>query len=236
MATVETKIKGMEIEYPKPKTSLSLCCFGSFHSKTPTRSKHKTKQESGTSSSWFPWQRIRFRVKNSMAKTVPLEGSEFDETDKLKLKLKANKVHSSWCKWKSKSKSDLLNKTLSNSKPSQTPSKSRQNRGNNIEGDRRQQSKSSSSSRKGVPHAVSLPTSKKQNSQTTWKHGKHKQLENAERYNYNPVAAAAASVVVITLVSMIVWGRFCSIICTSAWLYLILQTTWTRRETSQDIM
>lgn len=125
MATAETKIKGMKIEHPKPKTSLCLCCFGSFHSKTPTTgSEHKAKQKSG-SSSWFPWQRIRFRVKNSMAKTVPLEGSEFDETDKLKLKLKANKVHSSWCKWKSKSKSDLLNKTLSNSKPSQTPSKSR---------------------------------------------------------------------------------------------------------------
>ncbi|KAG4966903.1 hypothetical protein JHK87_032554 [Glycine soja] len=248
MATAETKIKGMKIEHPKPKTSLCLCCFGSFHSKTPTTgSEHKAKQKSG-SSSWFPWQRIRFRVKNSMAKTVPLEGSEFHEIDKLKLKLKLkdNKVHSSRWKWKSKSKSDLLSKSQSNSTPSQTPSKSQKNRGNNIAGYTRQQSKTSSPG-KVVPHAVSLQA-------WTWKQGKHKQLQNPERYN--PVIVAA-SLVVITLVSMIVWGRLCSIICTTAWPYLIptlakllkttnriplvFQTTWfwiptwTRIKSSHDV-
>ncbi|RDX81371.1 hypothetical protein CR513_37965, partial [Mucuna pruriens] len=180
----------------KPKNSLYLCCFGR---KSPTDhstiSEHNTKQKS-PSTNWFPWQRIiRLRVKNSIAKTVPLE---FDETEKLKLKFKG-KAHSS--RWRWKSKSELLNNT--------TKSKSQQYRGNNVEDDTREQSKS---------HAVSLPSSKRQVrrllSSTTLKHGKRKQVE---RYN----RVVGASVIMMILISLIVWGRLCSILCTSAWLYLV---------------
>ncbi|TKY67748.1 hypothetical protein E2542_SST10644 [Spatholobus suberectus] len=240
MAKTKTKIKGLE--YQKPKTSLYLCCFGSVHHKTPTDhssiSEHNVKQKS-RSNSWFPWQRIRLGVKNSMARTVPLEGTEVHEKEKLKLKFKgkANKVHSSMWKWNSKSKSDLLNRTQSNSTPNQTPSKSQLNRGNNIEDVTRQQSRSSSLT-KAASHRVSLPTSKRQvrrflsskHSQTTSKHAKRKQIQNAERYN--PVVAT--SVVMIALVSMILWGRLCSIACTSAWLYLIPSFTMTAENDKQN--
>nr|KYP68404.1 hypothetical protein KK1_022028 [Cajanus cajan] len=155
-----------------------------------------------------------------MAKTVPLEGSKFDDIENLKLKLKGtvNKVHSprwKW-KWKSKSKSDFLINTQSNS----TSSNSKQNRGNIVKCNKREQNMST------ITKTASLPTcSKRQERQllwsthyeTTWKHAKRKQTQNAERHNLLTVA----SVVVIILVSMMVWGRLWSIICTSICFYLI---------------
>ncbi|KAK7312213.1 hypothetical protein VNO77_35914 [Canavalia gladiata] len=223
-----TKIKSLN--YPKLKTSLYPCCFGSLHYKTPTNSsitpsQHNRKEES-PSRSWFPWQRIRHRIKNLMSKTVLFEGAR--ETEKRELTFKGstitNKVHSSG--WKSKS--NLCNKVLLRVTPNQSPSKSQirfqlsrvknlfflfqQNRENNkVDGDLRQRRGSS------LTRATSTMSHISKHPQTTLKHCKHKQLQNAKRY----ALVVVTSIVIITLVSMILWGRFCAILCTFAWFYLI---------------
>ncbi|KAK7341314.1 hypothetical protein VNO80_24240 [Phaseolus coccineus] len=108
------------------------------------------------------------------------------------------KVHSSSWKWSSKSKSK--SNLLNNTQINSTLNQSLSQH------DTRQ-------------HAVSLPSSKRQHvvNKTTGKDAKQKQDH-----------VTGACMVIISLVSMIVWGGLGSIVCTTSFMYLIptfLKTT-----------
>ncbi|TKY69094.1 hypothetical protein E2542_SST05358 [Spatholobus suberectus] len=192
----------------KPKKpSIFLCCFGSSHATESTTkgsvpiSKMKKKKKT----SWFSWPRIRSN-KNSAYKTVPLEASIPD--------------HAHYSKSKSKSKSTLHHKPQAPAThpppppqpapvppgtPYYTPSQTRHS-ANNVE-DTRQQGRASPAHTK----RQALRLSSSVQSQTT-----PKKAKNA-RSSYDPVVGM--SVLVVTLVIMIFWGRLCAILCTSVWLY-----------------
>ncbi|MED6220807.1 hypothetical protein PIB30_048399 [Stylosanthes scabra] len=243
MAKTKTKII-TSLEYPKPKfeSSIYLCCFGNSSRSSSTGSTNNTgsgQQRNLKQKSWFPWQRF--------GKTVPLlEGLEFDEKNKKKklpkLKASYNKVQYSSSKWRSKS--NLHNKTQQANHPTPTPEQkppliphivpnqplsyskrsqprtSRENKA--LESDTCQQGRSSPTiaAATATSHWDPVPASKRHvhrtGPQTTPKqHGKH---QNANRY-YSPVVGT--SVVMVTLVIMLLWGRLCAIVCTSTWLYFV---------------
>ncbi|BAT91108.1 hypothetical protein LR48_Vigan08g189100 [Vigna angularis] len=198
IAMAKTKTKGLQ--YPKPKASFFLCCFGSVQTKTPKDNSTIITRHNP------PKQNIR-TSKKSMAKTVPLqEGLEFPD-------MKSNtKLHSSSWKWRSKSKSMSMSKSkpnpLSNTQINSTlrqPLSQSQSpkRGNKPEYDTRQ-------------HAVSLPSSKRQHvvHETTGRDWKQKQKHQQDH-------VIGACMFIISLISMIVLGRLGSIFCTTSFVYLI---------------
>ncbi|KAK7349018.1 hypothetical protein VNO80_23845 [Phaseolus coccineus] len=199
----------------KPKTSLFLCCFGSSHAldSSPTKDsfpisdmkKKKKRKTKSTITSWFSWLRIRFNKKSSH-KTVPFESSI------------TSHHHAHDSKTKSKSKSTLPHKaqppaTTSPPPPTQpasvlpatpfyTPTQTRHGVKHNAE-DTRQQGRGSPAQAKRPPRR--LPSTAVQ-TQTTFKKGRND-------------GVVGMSVVAVTLVIMIFWGRLCAILCTSLWLY-----------------
>ncbi|XP_061337804.1 uncharacterized protein At5g23160 [Gastrolobium bilobum] len=194
------KSKKPSTKYSKPKTSIFLCCFGSPLPKKenydPIPKQKKT--------SWFSWTRIRFN-KNSASKTVPLEASLSVKAHDYKLKSKSTPHH--------KHQSPASNPPPTAQQPSvlpvtpyHTPSQTRHG-ANSVE-DTRQQGRASPAQPKRQVRAVS---SSMQKNQTTSKRTRGRSNDTL----------VGMSVVVVTLVIMIFWGRFCAILCTSAWLYFI---------------
>ncbi|WVZ22176.1 hypothetical protein V8G54_000720 [Vigna mungo] len=190
----------------KSKTSLFLCCFRSSHAfqSSPTKPSNvpvpniKKKKNKTTTTSCFSWLRIRFTKKSSY-KTVPFEAS-----------IHSHHAHYS----KAKSKSTLPHKPQSpattNPPPSThppatpyyTPTQTRHGLKNDAE-DTRQQGRGSPALAKR--QARRLP-SEAVRTQITGKKARND-------------GVFGMSVVVVTLVIMIFWGRLCAILCTSVWLY-----------------
>ncbi|XP_027362426.1 uncharacterized protein At5g23160-like [Abrus precatorius] len=148
--------------------------------------------------SWFSWRRIRLN-KNSAYKTVPLEASISDQAHYSKSRSKST-LHLN-------SQAPGTNHPPPPATPYYTPSQTRHGP-NNVE-DTRQQGRASPPQVKRQARRVSSSMQ----SQTTSK--KHK---NARR-SYDSVVGM--SVLAVTLLIMIFWGRLCAILCTSAWLYFI---------------
>ncbi|XP_058728324.1 uncharacterized protein At5g23160 [Vicia villosa] len=189
---------------PKSKTSnFFLCCFRSTDSPTVKESNRIPKKKR---TSWFSWRWIRIKTK-STSKTVPLETSFTN------------------VKAFSKSRSTLLHKSKTpptNSPslappsmalpatPYHSPTQTRHGPNNNaIIEETREQGRATPTRPKRQERRVSLATQ----NQTT-----RKNRQNARGW-YDPIVGM--SVLVVTLVIMIFWGRFCAILCTSAWLYFI---------------
>ncbi|KAE9605215.1 hypothetical protein Lal_00024596 [Lupinus albus] len=188
-------------KYPKLKGSIFLCCFGFPNSNTKVSIEKSIKGSDlipkEKRSRWFSWKRIQIK-KNSASKTVPLEASV------------PVKAHYS----KSRSKSTLQHKSQAPATtpppptppppvlpvtPCYTPTQTRHD-SNNIE-DTCQEIRELSP-KHTRRHVERLP--KKYKPKTT---------------SYDSVVGI--SVVVVTMVMMIFWGRLCAILCTSAWLYFI---------------
>ncbi|KAL2339399.1 hypothetical protein Fmac_007339 [Flemingia macrophylla] len=196
----------------KHKTSIFLCCFRSSvaHESTKKGSDPIAKEKEmmmKKKGSWFSWRRIRFN-KNSSHKTVPLEAPISDH------------AHYS----KSRSKSTLQNKPqvpatnppqpspVLPATPYYTPTQTRHGASASIVEDTRQQGRGSpAQATKRQGRRVSSSSSASQ-SQTT-----SKKAKSARRSSYDPVVGM--SVLVVTLVIVIFWGRLCAILCTSLWLY-----------------
>ncbi|CAL0318530.1 unnamed protein product [Lupinus luteus] len=187
---------------PKLKGSIFLCCFGSPNStikvsiETTIKGSDSIPKEKRTR--WFSWKRFHIK-KNSNSKTVPLEASV------------TVKAHYS----KPRPKSTLQLKSQAPAAtpppptqpppvlpvtPSYTPTQTRHDGSNNIEDTRQETSEVSPMHAK--QHVRRLP--KKYKPTTT---------------SYDSVVGI--SVVMVTMVMMIFWGRLCAILCTSAWLYFI---------------
>ncbi|KAK4263077.1 hypothetical protein QN277_028551 [Acacia crassicarpa] len=228
----------------KPKSSLFLCCFGSFPHETSMRE----------SDNKFSFQGVR--EQSSDSKTVPL-GASLPEHDK---EHRANRVRSRKWRWrlffKSTSKSKSNNqKSLKESQtpathqkpprqrppvvpvtPNQTPPQTRQEeraqrKPENETGLPRVASPQEDAREESISvpagsHLVSLPAPKRRQSrlssstpgesQTTL--SRADRSGNARKYESND-SAFGWSAVLVTLVILIVWGRLCAIPCTSAWLY-----------------
>nr|KYP69464.1 Uncharacterized protein At5g23160 family [Cajanus cajan] len=150
-------------------------------------------------SSWCSWPRIRFN-KNSAYKTVPLEASSV-----------SHHAHYS----KARSKSTLQNKPqppvathpppppVLPATPYYTPTQTRHGASNVEE----RQGRGSPAEAKRQGRRVSSSVQSQRTS---------KKAKNA-RSSYDPVVGM--SVLVVTLVIIIFWGRLCAILCTSLWLY-----------------
>ncbi|KAK7407792.1 hypothetical protein VNO78_09876 [Psophocarpus tetragonolobus] len=199
----------------KPKTSVFLCCFGSSHAKEPptkgvdpiTNTMKKKKKKTSAITSWFSWRRIRFN-KNSAYKTVPLETSISDHAHYSKSRSKSTIQHKPQAPATNSPPPSQQAPVLPGT-PYYTPTQTRHGtNAKNVE-DTRQQGRASPADTKRQVRRVSSAM------QTTAKKG-----QNAGRQgSYNPVVGM--SVVVVTLVIMIFWGRICAILCTSVWLYCV---------------
>ncbi|XP_028802781.1 uncharacterized protein LOC114757965 [Neltuma alba] len=226
----------------KPKSSLFLCCFGSFsHDETSIRE------------SEFSWRRVR---KKSDSKTVPLDASLPDDKER-----RAHRVHSQKWRWKklfrptSKSRSNNQKPLMKSQTPATNPqsprqrppvvpvtpdqtlpqTRQRERAKRNPENENglshvaspKEDAREESSSVPAVSHSVYLPASKRRQShssssvprqgQTTLnKAARSRNARRRESYD----SALGLSAVLVTLVILAVWGRLCAILCTSAWLYL----------------
>lgn len=160
--------------------------------------------------SWFSWRWIRIKTKSTY-KTVPLEASFTD----VKTYSKARSKSSSTLHHKSKipltdSPPLAPPSTVLPTTPYHSPTQTRHGpRNNAITEDTREQGRSTPTRPKRQERRLSLAT---QNQTTT------KNRQNAGGW-YDPIVGM--SVLVVTLVIMVFWGRFCAILCTSAWLYFI---------------
>ena len=83
-----------------------------------------------------------------------------------------------------------------------------------------------------VSHSVSLPASKRRQSGLSSTLPRAVRSGKARIYNSYDTAFGL-SVVLVTLVILIVWGRLCAILCTSAWFYLFPRI---RRVSENDII
>ncbi|KAL5070810.1 hypothetical protein RYX36_021697 [Vicia faba] len=192
----------------KSKTStFFLCCFRSTESSTVEELNPIPKKRT----SWFSWRWIRIKTK-STSKTVPLEASFTNVKTFSMFRSKSSTLHH-----KSKTpptNSPLLAQpsTVLPATPYHSPTQTRHGPTNNnaITEDTREQGRATTpTGPKRQERRLSLATQ----NQTT-----RKNRQNARGW-YDPIVGM--SVLVVTLVIMIFWGRFCAILCTSAWLYFI---------------
>ncbi|XP_057445259.1 uncharacterized protein At5g23160 [Lotus japonicus] len=201
----KTKTTTTSTQYSKPKTSIFLCCFGSHMPKNIEESDPIIPERKRTSR--FSWPRIRLKnnMMKSTSKTVPLEAS-FSE--------KAQPYP------QTRSKSTLNHKSppptppppvVLSVTPYNSPTQTRHGASNNIVEDTREQGTSTSTPTRAKRQARRLSSSMQ--NQTTIKKSK------TAGSSYD--ALVAMSVLGVTLVIMIFWGRLCAILCTSAWLYFI---------------
>ncbi|RDY08628.1 hypothetical protein CR513_07112, partial [Mucuna pruriens] len=193
----------------KPKTSIFQCCFGSSLATESTTkgsdpiSKMKKKKKK-KKNSWFSWLKIRFN-KNSAYKTVPLEASISDQAHYSKSRSKSTIHH--------KSQAPATNPLppqpppVLPGTPYYTPSQTRHGGNNNKVEDTRQQGRGSPAEAKRQARRLSSSVQRERTS---------KKAKNW-RSSYDPVVGM--SVLVVTLVIMIFWGRLCAILCTSLCLY-----------------
>ncbi|KAK7308380.1 hypothetical protein VNO77_41984 [Canavalia gladiata] len=192
----------------KPKTSIFLCCFGSssLDMESITKGSDPISKKKKKKTSWFSWRRIRFN-NNSAYKTVPLEASISDQPHYSKSKSKSTLHHKTQALATNPPPPDHPAPVLPGT-PYYTPTQTRHG-ANSVEDTRQQGGRTSPAQAKRQGRRVS---SSMQN-QTT-----NKKTKNA-RKSFDPVVGV--SVLVVTLVIMIFWGRLCAILCTSAWLYFI---------------
>ncbi|XP_004498125.1 uncharacterized protein [Cicer arietinum] len=194
-------------QYSKSKTSIFLCCFRSHLPNKPSTIKETNSIPKQKRSSWFSWRRIRIKTK-STSKTVPLEASFSNvKAQYSKSRSKSTILHGK------KSQAPATNPppstqppTVLPSTPYYTPTQTRHgpNPNNNIAEDHTREQRPKRQDRRLSSTIKTKTTSKN--------------LKNA-RSSYDSIVGM--SVLVVTLVIMIFWGRFCAILCTSAWLYFI---------------
>ncbi|CAJ1932961.1 unnamed protein product [Sphenostylis stenocarpa] len=195
-------------EHPsKRKTSIFLCCFGSSHAmeSPPTKGSDpvsKTKKKA-TIARWFSRLRFRFN-KNSPYKTVPFEHSiNSDQANHSKTKSKSTLHHNTQAPATTNPPPPLPQPApLLPATPYYTPTQTRHGGKSNIE-DTRQQGRGSPAHAK--LQARRLPSTSVE-TKTTIRKARND-------------GVVGMSVVVVTLVIMIFWGRLCAILCTSVWLY-----------------
>ncbi|KHN29576.1 Hypothetical protein glysoja_005300 [Glycine soja] len=163
--------------------------------------KKKKKKKKSTSTSWFSWRRIRLLKKSSAYQTVPLEASTSVHNHVPYSKSKSTFHHKPQAPTTNPSLPQLA--PVLPGTPYYTPTQTRHG-ASKVE-DTRQQSRASPASAK---RQAARRLSSSMQAQTT-----PKKAQNA----YDPVVGM--SVLVVTLVIMLFWGRLCAILCTSAWLY-----------------
>ncbi|GMJ00535.1 hypothetical protein like AT5G08240 [Hibiscus trionum] len=177
--------------------SCFLGCFG-FPMKKKSQQKKHTRSLS--------WPRFRLSSKKSSTKTVPVNNTDKAEADRSK----------------TKKKPDIP------SKPSRQTRK--QTRAPDSEGSLSEPTKKGSSLQ-GSPmikpkpiktptrlsHAVSLPVL--DGSQRVGNPRIHAPISSKELVEkFEPMIGI--SVIMVTLIILVLWGRVCAILCTSAWLYI----------------
>lgn len=197
----------------KSKTSIFLCCFRSHIPNKPSTNDSSNVKVSNPipkqkKSSWFSWRWIKMKMK-STSKTVPLEAS-FSHYSKSRSKFLT--LHH-------KSKKTLPTNPPPSIPPSTvvlpgtpyyTPTQTRHGPIDDIiTEDTHEQGRTTPTRPKRQERRLSSTTQ----NQTTIKN-----LKNV-RSSYDPIVGM--SILGVTLVIMIFWGRFCAILCTSAWLYFI---------------
>lgn len=192
----------------KSKTSIFLCCFGSNNDSSSVKEANYISKEK--SSSWFSWRKIRIKMK-STSKTVPLEASfsHVKAYSKSRSKLSSTTLHK-------KSKTTPTNPPPLPQAPSPphpatpyySPTQTRHgpiNTNNNI-------------TEEQIIRTTPTRPKRQERRLSSAAIQNHTTNKNA-RNSYDPIIGM--SVLVVTLVIMIFWGRFCAILCTSAWLYFI---------------
>ncbi|KAK7310254.1 hypothetical protein RJT34_07654 [Clitoria ternatea] len=191
------------------RTSIFLCCFGSslaMESSTIKGSDPISKQKKKKKHSWFSWRKIVRINKNSTIKTVPLEPSISHQSHYSKSRSKST-LHKSQAP-ATNSPPPLHPPPVHTVTPYYTPAQTTHGGANNVE-DTRQQGRASPSHAKRQGRRLSSSMQ----SQTTLNKAKN------ARNSYDPVVGM--SVLAVTLVIMIFWGRLCAILCTSVWLYFV---------------
>ncbi|KAI4328644.1 hypothetical protein L6164_020980 [Bauhinia variegata] len=226
----------------KPTSSLLVCCFG-FSREIYTENIPEVPDDSlneKRKSRWFSWRRIL--MKKSSTKTVPLNAS--NEKPKPKRRVKSH----SWKLSKSKSKPILLDSqnpatdlspppqteaavlAAPNQTPPQTKHGVEQNRGDNRRSRQHvapskedtRQKKGSSPIKETPAMSTSVSLEKRRGSSSSLHKttlAQSKRLTQAKRNSSHPMVGM--SVIMVTLIIMILWGRLCAILSTAAWLYYI---------------
>ncbi|XP_059633367.1 uncharacterized protein At5g23160-like [Cornus florida] len=245
----------------KPKTNTCfLGCFG-FSGKVsdqePTPPDHMVKPGSRKKTRWFSWS--RFRAKNSVAKTVPVDvssekvinRSKSISTDKSKVSSKhhipatgldqsqvpaANKPPK--CKTRSKTaQHNIILQSRKSLDPFQANAcQTRLSDSRKIEIQRTGVSQPGSpvyrtNSRQTttlLSHSAPFPVQRHEKQPAVGKTGNSRmKTERKHRHRESDTLAGkfdqvvGMSIIMVTLIIMLVWGRFCAILCTCAWFYVI---------------
>ncbi|OIW01875.1 hypothetical protein TanjilG_31057 [Lupinus angustifolius] len=196
------KTENKSHKYPKLKGSIFLRCFGSPDSnikvsiETTIKGSDSIPKEKRTR--WFSWKKIQIK-KKSTSKTVPFEPSVPVKAHYSKLRSKSTLQHKSQAPATSPPPPIPPPPVLTVT-PYSTPTQTRHDGSNNIE-DTRQET-----------------------SEVSPKHAK-RHVRRLQK-TYKPTTTSydsviGISIVMVTMVMMIFWGRLCAIVCTSAWLYFI---------------
>ncbi|KAK8658390.1 hypothetical protein V6N13_036597 [Hibiscus sabdariffa] len=175
---------------PRPRQSCFLGCFG-FSAKKKSGQQKKTRSLS--------WPRFRLSSRKSSAKTVPVNNTDKAEADRSKTKKKQphkpSRQNSSTNhvarETTTQNGSSLPGSPMIKTKPRRTPTRlSHAGSFPVLEG----------SQRVGNPR-IHAPTSSK---------------DLVEKFE----PMMGLSIITVTLIIMVLWGRVCAILCTSAWLYI----------------
>ncbi|XP_039046445.1 uncharacterized protein At5g23160-like [Hibiscus syriacus] len=203
-----------------PGNSCFLGCFGF--------SVEKNSQKKNTTS--VSWPRFRLSSRKSSTKTVPVNNTGKAEANHSKTKRKPDSTKASSKPHKPSrrnSKGDHQRPPFTDQVARETAKETRGRKGSPSEPARTGSSQPASPKTKPkktptrLSHTVSLPvTERSQRSGSPRIHAPISlQLKNNEsiaRFK----SVMGISVIMVTLITMVLWGRLCAILCTSAWLFV----------------
>ncbi|XP_038995547.1 uncharacterized protein LOC120119800 isoform X2 [Hibiscus syriacus] len=203
-----------------PRNSCFLGCFG-FSVK-------KKSQKKNTLS--VSWPRFRLSSRKSSTKMVPVNNTDKAEADHSKTKKKPDSNNSSSKPHKpsrGNSKGDHRRPPFTDQVARETPKESRAPKGSSSEPTRTGSSLPGSPmiKHKKTPtrlsHTVSLPVPER--SQRAGSPRIHDPISLGQKNNKSIArfeSVMSISIIMVTLITTVLWGRLCAILCTSAWLYV----------------
>lgn len=232
------KIQNKTHDTNPKQTSCFLGCFGFSDGKYP----EKVRSSSRKKIRWFSWS--RFRVKKSGTKTVPID-SAIAETAKQEIEIevfnpKSNSDNTCLPPTHIQSlvsdQSRLIEKpkkirhgsernTILENRKHLEPNKENTSQKplslNEVGGSPGTGTKSSTPTAAGISPSVPSPArNREKRTANTATKLKRPHLENDLAVKkFDPMVGM--SIVIVTLIIMLLWGRLCAIICTSAWFYFL---------------
>ncbi|MBA0877174.1 hypothetical protein Goshw_019892 [Gossypium schwendimanii] len=177
------------------------------------------------------WQMFRLSPTKSITKTLPVNNADKAKVDHAKTKTKTSKAIKKKLPDRTKSSSKPHIPSRQNSKADQRLASTNQivretTKEGSLSEPTRSRSRPDSVVTKAKPkpkktqtvlsHTVSLPVL--EGSKRVGNNGIHAPPVNSKDLRVDNIELGM-SVIVVTLIIMLVWGRLCAILCTSAWLY-----------------